>query len=84
MLIISSRDNKNYRWKRKATKNKDRKKQRSETNCSESLRAKGFCCAFKVLICSILFDMFLNPTFKMTTSFTNLARTTANTSKFIY
>ena len=28
-------------------------------------------------------DMFLNPSFKMTTSFTNAARTTASTRKFI-
>ena len=32
----------------------------------------------------ILFDMLLNPSFKMTTGFTNVARTTASTSKFIY
>ena len=32
----------------------------------------------------VLFDIFLNPTFKMTTSFVNIARTTASTSKFIY
>ena len=32
----------------------------------------------------ILFGMFLNPSFKMTTSFANIARTTASTSKFIY
>ena len=32
----------------------------------------------------ILFDMFLNATFKMTTSFANVARTAASTSKFIY
>ena len=32
----------------------------------------------------ILFDMFLNPSFKIATSFTNIARTTASTSKFIY
>ena len=31
-----------------------------------------------------LFDMLLNPSFKMTTGFTNVARTTASTSKFIY
>ena len=31
----------------------------------------------------ILFDMLLNPSFKMT-SFPNIARTTASTSKFIY
>ena len=32
----------------------------------------------------ILFDMLLNPSFKMTTGFANVARTTASTSKFIY
>ena len=32
----------------------------------------------------ILFDMFLNSSFKMTTSFTNIARNTAITNKFIY
>ena len=32
----------------------------------------------------ILFDIFLNPSFKMTTGFANIARTTASTSKFIY
>ena len=31
-----------------------------------------------------LFDMLLNPSFKMTTSFANIARTTASISKFIY
>ena len=31
-----------------------------------------------------LFDMFLNPRFKMTTRFANIARTTANTSESIY
>ena len=31
----------------------------------------------------ILFDMLLNPSFKMTTSFANIAGTTANTNKFI-
>ena len=30
------------------------------------------------------FDMFLNPSFKMVTSFVNLAKTAASTSKFIY
>ena len=33
---------------------------------------------------AILFEMFLNPSFKMMTSFANIARTTASTSKFIY
>ena len=32
----------------------------------------------------ILFDMLLNPSFKMTTSFANIARTAGSTSKFIY
>ena len=29
----------------------------------------------------VLFDMFLNPSFKMTTSFANIARATTSTSK---
>ena len=32
----------------------------------------------------ILFNMLLNPSFKMMTGFTNIARTTATTSKFRY
>ena len=56
MPIINVRDNENNRWKRKAKKqNKDRKKQRSGASYSESVRAKWFCCAFKLgfaqLIC---------------------------------
>ena len=39
---------------------------------------------FKNMRLVILFDMLLNPSFKMTTSFANIARTTASTSKFIY
>ena len=39
---------------------------------------------FKNMRLVILFDMLLNPSFKMTTSFTNITRTTASTSKFIY
>ena len=35
---------------------------------------------FKNMGLVILFDMFLNPSFKMTTSFANIARTTASTS----
>ena len=39
---------------------------------------------FKNMRLVIRFDMFLlNPSFKMTTTFTNVARTTANTNKFI-
>ena len=32
----------------------------------------------------ILFDMLLDPSFKMTTSIGNIVRTTASASKFIY
>ena len=32
----------------------------------------------------ILFDMLLNPNFKVTTGFANVARATPSTSKFIY
>ena len=39
---------------------------------------------FKNMRLAILFDMLLNPSFKMTTSFANIARATASTSKFIY
>ena len=38
---------------------------------------------FKNMRLAILFDMFLNPSFKIT-SFANVARTTASTGKFIY
>ena len=39
---------------------------------------------FKNIRLVILFDMVLNPSFKMMTSFANIARTTASTSQFIY
>ena len=39
---------------------------------------------FKNMQLVIPFDMFLKPSFKMTTSFANIARTTATTSEFIY
>ena len=39
---------------------------------------------FKNMRLVILVDMFLNPSFKMTTRFTNIVRTTAGTSKFLY
>ena len=46
------------------------------------------CCGevqmFKNMRRVILFDMLLNPSFKMTTSFVNIARTTASTRKSIY
>ena len=62
----------------------------SFTNFFEAKRiiwAKACCCGLQLLQnmrLVILFDMFLNPSFKMATSFTNVARTTASTSKFIY
>ena len=39
---------------------------------------------FKNTKCVIFFDMFLNPSFKITTGFASIARTTARTSKFVY
>ena len=58
MVIISVRDNENNRRKRK-TKNKNTKEQSGEASCSESWRAKRFCCAFKLgflqLICKASF-----------------------------
>ena len=39
---------------------------------------------FKNIGLVIFFDMFLNPSFKMTTSFANIAGIAASTSKFIY
>ena len=39
---------------------------------------------FKNMRLFILFDMLFNPSFNMPTSFANIARTTASTSKFIY
>ena len=46
------------------------------------------CCGgvqmFKNMTLVILFNMLLNPNFKMTTSFANIVRTTASTSKFIH
>ena len=62
----------------------------SFTNFFEAKRiiwAKACCCGLQLLQnmrLVILFDMFLNPSFKMATSFTNVARTTASTSTFIY
>ena len=39
---------------------------------------------FKNVRLVILFDMLLNPCFKIMTSFANIARTAASKSKFIY
>ena len=88
--------------KRKKNKNKQRQK-RTRGSFGERVRAKWFCCAFKLALSIILkeriirvkaccggvyllknmrlvifFDMFLNPSFKMTTSFVNIARTTVS------
>ena len=38
---------------------------------------------FKHMTLVILFDMVLNSSFKMTTSFANIARTTASTNKAV-
>ena len=57
MLLISIRDNENSKWKRNAKKSKQKDKQRAKGNksYSEKMRAKWFCCAFKLgflqLIC---------------------------------
>ena len=52
MLIISVKDNENNRWKRNAKK---RKKNKGDRGCSERVRDKWFCWAFKLgflqLIC---------------------------------
>ena len=39
---------------------------------------------FNNMILVILFDILLNPSFKMTASFANTARTTSSTRNFIY
>ena len=39
---------------------------------------------FKNMRLVLLFDTLLNSSFKMTTGFANITRTTASTSKFIY
>ena len=59
-------------------KHKERKEQRGDTSYSKSVRATWFRCAFKL--------GFFQSSCKAspTTSFANVARTTANTSKFIY
>ena len=58
-----------------------------ERELNESKHVAVECKCLKIwdfLIFVILFDMLLNPSFKMTTSFANVARTTATTSKLIY
>ena len=64
--IIGVTDNENNRWKRKV-KEKDRKKQRGDPSYSESVRAKWFCCVFKLgflqLICKASFQVELRVSF---------------------
>ena len=57
----------------KTTKEKQTKTERSKGNRSYSESYS-----------EMIFDMLLKPSFKMTTSFANIARTTASTSKFTY
>ena len=56
-MLISAGDNENNRWKRKTTKNKDRKQKSIDANYRETVRAKCLCCAFKLgflqLICKV-------------------------------
>ena len=56
------------------TQKKKKKKTKGDRSYSERVRAKS----------CYPFDMFLNPSFKIMISFANIARTTSNTSKFIY
>ena len=48
-------DNENNRWKRNAEKKTKTEKNKGDKSCSERVRAKWFCCAFKLsflqLIC---------------------------------
>ena len=62
MPITSVRDNENNRWKRNEKKKKQTSKQRQkrtrgDRSSSERVRAKWFCCAFKLgllqLICKV-------------------------------
>ena len=50
----------------------------------ESKHVAVECRCIKNMRLVILFDLLLNSSFKMTTSFSNITRTTASTSKFIY
>ena len=64
----------------KTTKEKQRQKGARETEAI----AKRWELNDKNMRLVIRFDMLLNPSFKMTKSFANIARNTASTSKFIY
>ena len=56
MLIISVRDNENNWWKRKGKKTKT-EKNKEDRSYSKRVRAKWFCCVFKLgflqLICKV-------------------------------
>ena len=66
--------------KKQQKKNKQRQKGARETEAI----AKRWELNDKNMRLVIRFDMLLNPSFKMTKSFANIARTTASTSKSIY
>ena len=55
MPIINVRDNENNRWKRNAKRKRAKAEKRGERSHSKRMRAKWFCCAFKLgflhLIC---------------------------------
>ena len=70
----------NEKEMQKTTKEKQRQKGARETEAI----AKRWELNDKNMRLVIRFDMLLNPSFKMTKSFANIARTTASTSKFIY
>ena len=56
MPIISVSDNENNRLNRK-TKDKDGEQQRADARYSESVRAKWFCCAFKLGFLQLIFKV---------------------------
>ena len=100
MPIISFKDNKKNRWKRnaKTKQNKTKNRKKGDGSYSKRVRDKWFCWAFKLgflqLICkaSLIFQSNLESALSITlkerelyeSSFANIARTTASTSKFIY
>ena len=55
-----------------------------ERELSMSKHAVVECRCLKIWDLVILFDMFLNPSFKMTASFAHVVRSAARASKFIY
>ena len=57
MLLISARDNENDRLNRNENKqtNKQRQKTRGKRGYSERLRAKWFCCVFKLVFLQLIY-----------------------------